>query len=103
MHTRSTYVMIASVTAKNSTLRPKRAQGLAVHHSLRLHALSLPSRQVISGCIFQPAPIYWLGLTALLLGLVTSNAPAAADPEAFTAKRHWAFEPVKKVEPPKRG
>ena len=81
----------------------KRAQGRAVHHSLRLHALSLPSRQVISGCIFKPAPIYWLGLTALLLGLVTSNAPAAADPEAFTAKRHWAFEPVKKVEPPKRG
>ncbi len=30
--------------------------------------------------------------------------PAAAPKlDAFKAKRHWAFEPVKKVEPPKRG
>ena len=46
----------------------------------------------------------WLGLTALLLGLASRAAPAPVPkPDDPTAQRHWAFEPVKKVEPPKKG
>src|SRR5262245_16750981 len=88
--------------AIGNTFLAKRAKWRDGHRHRALPGSSLPSREIINNSPVRRAYACWLGL-ALVLSLAVNAPPALAEQEGSAARRHWAFEPVKKVEPPKRG